>query len=46
MKDTYLKFGGILINKDATKGVKVKTGLLGRKNGCKIPNIEKSMGKI
>jgi hypothetical protein len=25
---------------DATKAIKVKTGKLGRKNGCKIPIIE------
>jgi hypothetical protein len=25
---------------DATRSIKVKTALLGRKNGCKIPIIE------
>jgi len=31
---------------DATRKTKVKTELLGRKNGCKIPIIEKPTGKI
>jgi hypothetical protein len=32
---------GILIHEDTTRAIKVKTELLGRKNGCKIPSIEK-----
>jgi len=31
---------------DATRAIKVKTELLGRKNGWKIPIIEKPTGKI
>jgi hypothetical protein len=37
---------GILINKDATRAIKVKTGLLGRKNGYKIRIIGKPIGGI
>jgi hypothetical protein len=29
---------------DATRSIKVKTELLGRKNGCKIPSIRKQTG--
>jgi len=36
----------ILINEDATEAIKVKTELFGRKNGWKIPNIGKPIGKI
>jgi len=36
----------MLINDDATRAIKVKTELLGRKNGCKIPSIRKSTDKI
>jgi len=36
----------ILINEYATRGIKVKTELLGRKNGWKIPSIRKPTGGI
>jgi len=47
-KPFSLRFGILkfFTSKDDTREIKIKTGLLGIKNGCKIPVIKKSTGKI
>jgi hypothetical protein len=48
LRDFFMRYIDVLeiftfvISKDATKETKSRTELLGRKNGWKIPNIEKA----